>query len=221
MFNSKVTNAAPQFPQVSNQIAQVSNQVPQISNQVPQVSNQVAQVSNQVAQVSDQVGQVSNQVAQVSNQVPQMSNQIPQVSNQVAQVIDHPERSYYFKIPDSYSKYDNDYWEERYHNEDDIDVGNTIKMSKKCDSNWRPASTGSSRLFLVANSWVDVSTIDNFCEVFSVTCKNLDPSTFRYDQMLLTAHHTLDGYTTVLNCPQCGCTDGTYDVENFFQIFTG
>ena len=135
--------------------------------------------------------------------MPQISNQIPQVSNQVAQVIDHvdvnnfcgspdPERSYCFKVPDSYSEYDTGYYEERFHDEDEIDVGNTIKMSKKCDSNWRPAGSQFENY--------DVSTIGKtFCEVFSEDCENLDPSTYNYDIILLTAHYTLDGYTTVLN----------------------
>ena len=127
------------------------------------------------------------------------------------------ERSYCFKIPNAYRYYEENNYEDGvdYHNEDNIDVGNTIKMSKKCDSNWRPAGSQFENY--------DISTIGKtFCEVFSDNeCENLDPSTYDYDIILLTARYTLDGYTTVLNCPQCGCTDGTYDVENFFQMFTG
>lgn len=132
-----------------------------------------------------------------------------------------PERSYCFKVPNSYRYYEYNGYEDgvMYHDEDNIDVGNTIKMSKKCDSNWRPAGS----------YWDDYRPPgQTFCEhfieyhFFSYDCSRLDPKRdYNYGELLTHAYYTPDGYTTVLNCPQCGCTDGTYDVENLFAMYTG
>ena len=122
------------------------------------------------------------------------------------------ERSYCFKIPNAYRYYEENNYEDGvdYHNEDNIDVGNTIKMSKKCDSNWRPAGS----------YWDSYSfPYQTYCDYFKSECA-MNPEEYNFGFMLTQAYSTSDGYTTVLNCPQCGCTDGTYDVENLFAMYT-
>ena len=182
MFNSKVTYAAPQFPQVSNQVAQVSNQVPQVSNQVAQVSNQVPQVSNQVPQVSNQVAQVSDQVGQVSNQVAQVSNQVAQVSNQGSNEESKPEpvATYYsYTIPDEFfvSPFVADaywYWSS----------GWTLLVSSICNPDFSKDSHG--------------------CDYFENKCDN-----FYLDEYLSWAKEDYETeiYETPLQCPQCGCKE--------------
>ena len=99
---------------------------------------------------------------------------------------------YCFTIPVSYYYYDYyDYNENYYHGIDEITVGATITMSKKCAPDYHMPGL----YFLDKDYDCDYFHRQNFCDVMDV------------NWAVLIISHTSNGYITPFNCPQCGCTE--------------
>ena len=100
---------------------------------------------------------------------------------------------YCYTIPDSYYYYDYyDYDEDWYHGSEEIQAGGTITMSKKCAPDFH----------LPGLYYHKEENYGNYgCDFYADACR------YHPEFLLLIAAHTDNGYITILNCPQCGCTE--------------
>ena len=103
---------------------------------------------------------------------------------------------YCYTIPEIYGIYDNyddnDQW---YHGIETINVGATITISKICAPDYQ----------YPGERFRNMTYGDKDCADLAGRSKNCVKS-FPVDTVIAHLVHTPNGYISLLNCPECGCT---------------
>jgi hypothetical protein len=126
----------------------------------------------------------------------------------------HPETAYY----------DNDwekYYPEYYDHELDLNAGDTIRLSTLCTSKWiSPYELGYGEeagcdQYLGLTPYTNICAFENR-DITPDHAERIFDSEVWITQKL---NKLEDGsYITMLNCPQCGCTEGCYDAVTFDEL---
>jgi len=127
----------------------------------------------------------------------------------------HPETTYY----------DNDlekYYPEYYDHELDLNAGDTIRLSTLCTSKWiSPYDLGYGEEAGCDQYLGGLTPYSNICafENRDITPDHAD-RIFDSEVWITQKLNKLEdgSYITMLNCPQCGCTEGCYDAVTFDEL---